>query len=148
MGHRQQFVLPRAENTHAQLQYVQDLHKHKHSQVRYNTVFFAVTEVRCNGNVLTEPRCPSRAACVHPTTRSSPTFSRSPRRGADSRWMQRSITSLAMPRWTGSSAFTSGPPTSSSSSHSVGGGASAETGGVCSGGRCAGRRTVVGPSVT
>lgn len=38
--------------------------------------------------------------------------------------MQRSITSLVMLRWEGSSAFTSGPPISSTSSHSVGGGIS------------------------
>lgn len=49
------------------------------------------------------------------------TLSRSLRLGSDSRWMQRSITSLVMLRWEGSSAFTSGLPISSTSSHSVGG---------------------------
>lgn len=55
------------------------------------------------------------------------TLSRSLRLGSDSRWMQRSITSLVTLRWEGSSAFTSGPPRSSTSSHSVGGGTSGQT---------------------
>lgn len=55
------------------------------------------------------------------------TLSLSLRLGSDNRWMQRSITSLVMLRWEGSSAFTSGPARSSTSSHSVGGGTSRET---------------------
>lgn len=68
---------------------------------------------------------------LHATVRHTPdcTLRRTLRFGSDSRWMQRSITSLVMLRWEGSSAFTSGPSRSSTSSHSAGGGTSGDSDG-------------------
>lgn len=68
---------------------------------------------------------------LHATVRHPPdcTLRRTLRFGSDSRWMQRSITSLVMLRWEGSSAFTSGPSRSSTSSHSAGGGTSGDSDG-------------------